>query len=165
MNHREIDERVAECLGWQWSEKRQFWRAADGKRYNKYHEPLLPFFSTTGDGMLLLIEEARKQGIYLKHDFWLLGKVAIPMTQAYAISTNIWTLMAEVELNNLPLAKGYALTFLKAIGVDITPYLKCCRCDGSGFIDHGEGPLGGAEPCGCGGNGERPTKRKSNCSG
>jgi hypothetical protein len=154
--NREIDAKVAECLGWIFVKRSDFLHDWVGVKPGQEQVlPLpVPHFSTTGDGMLLLIEEARKQGIYLKHDFWLLGKVAIPMTQAYAISTNIWTLMAEVELNNLPLAKGYALTFLKANGVDFTPYLKCGRCDGSGFIDHGEGPLGGAEPCGCGGNGE-----------
>jgi hypothetical protein len=150
--NREIDAKVAECLGWQWSEKRQFWRATDGKRYNKHHEPLLPFFSTTGDGMLLLIEEARNQGIYLDPSHYPEGWRVNPLKLDGDGIMSFLTTPVPVIMESLPLAT--ALAFLKAKGVDITPYLKCGRCDGSGFIDHGEGPLGGAEPCGCGGNGE-----------
>jgi hypothetical protein len=120
MNSREIDAKVAECLGWQWSEKRQFWRSTDGKRYNKHHEPLLPFFSTTGDGMLLLIEEARKQGIYLEFIHLVegfRGEVRIKTDNGQKLIACM-----DESVDSAPLA--VSLAFLKAKGVDVTSYAK-----------------------------------------
>jgi hypothetical protein len=116
MNHREIDAKVAECLGWQWSEKRQFWRSTDGKRYNKHHEPLLPFFSTTGDGMLLLIEEAKKGG----WSFILTTEEEGYECTVFDFEKVLATF--KVFAKDAPLAA--ALAFLEANGVNISPYLE-----------------------------------------
>lgn len=73
MNHREIDAKVAECLGWKRKRLtsneafRLFgdfvsnvaWFSPKGKAFT---DP--PTF-LDGNGMLLLIEEVRRQGIYL----------------------------------------------------------------------------------------------------
>ncbi|MBG9944671.1 hypothetical protein ABE237_00715 [Brevibacillus formosus] len=59
---RELDKQIAEALGWEPYLDEDFtdW-ATNGHGW-------VPKFSTTGDGMLRLIEEARKQGILFDLD-------------------------------------------------------------------------------------------------
>lgn len=59
---RELDMKVAEALGWNFSTKRRFWRTTDGARVNEWE---LPAFSMSWNGMGVLVEEARKQGILI----------------------------------------------------------------------------------------------------
>ncbi|WP_409174385.1 hypothetical protein [Brevibacillus fortis] len=58
---RELDKQVAEALWWQVDEHMDIY--VNGEVWEK-----IPQFSTTGDGMLMLIEEARKQGILIDID-------------------------------------------------------------------------------------------------
>lgn len=135
---RELDKLVAEALGYE--------VVVRGSDYDFVKSGMyccgLPHFSTTGDGMLRLIEEARKQGYIVTLSAQDVG---------YYCGFDHYGVHVVGDGETAP--KAVSLAFLKAKGVDITPYLKCGRCDGSGYLDHGEGPLGGAEPCGCGGNG------------
>lgn len=55
----ELDVLVAETLGWVFSERHETWS------HNATYKGELPKFSTTWDGMGVLVEEAREQGIYL----------------------------------------------------------------------------------------------------
>lgn len=123
MNHRDIDIRVAECLGWQVEKiSHRYLRDEESRIWT-----IIPHFSTTGNGMLLLIEEARKQGVSL---------VNIPVFgedyTAFAFEHNdFWDWihdkgmvmpLSEVEAKTAPLA--VALAYLKARGVDVTEYLE-----------------------------------------
>jgi hypothetical protein len=116
MNHREIDERVAECLGWDiYNESYDgwyVWRKSDGSTVvDKLAEPFT-FFS--GDGMLLLIEEARKQGVLIDIETWH------DRFEGKAVDATV--IMKKVEATTAPMAAS--LVFLKVKGVDITPYLE-----------------------------------------
>jgi hypothetical protein len=121
---REIDERVAECLGWDiYNESYDgwyVWRKSDGSTVvDKLAEPFT-FFS--GDGMLLLIEEARKQGIYLDPSHHPEGwRVNALKLDGDGIMSLLVTPL-PVIIKSFPLAT--ALSFLKAKGVDIKPYLE-----------------------------------------
>lgn len=53
---RELDVKVAEALGWNYNEKLHLWISSS------MYYPLLPYFSTTWEGMGVLVEEAAKQG-------------------------------------------------------------------------------------------------------
>lgn len=59
---RNLGVKVAEALGWTFSDKRRFWRTSDGERKNEWE---LPSFSLSWEGMGVLIEAARKEGIYI----------------------------------------------------------------------------------------------------
>ena len=127
MNHREIDAKVAECLGWEvvsYGGILTVWIGGD-KNFSGVNGGNLPDFSTTGNGMLLLIEEARKQGIWLQHEFIVRNGTVIVCAEAYTLSERfLWSYLDGAENTNLDLPKTYALAFLKAKGIDITPYLE-----------------------------------------
>lgn len=118
MNHREIDKEVAEFLGYDVFEvDGEYWVAADDETADS-----LDYFSTTGDGMLCLIEEARRQGIYLDPSHYPEGwRVDALKLDGDGIMSLVVTPL-PVIIKSLPLAT--ALSFLKAKGVDITPYLE-----------------------------------------
>jgi len=123
---REIDAKVAECLGYavitnyrHYGENCFVTDSAYNqfvKDYPHYQPPeVLPHFSTTGNGMLLLIEKAREKGILV--DFHTFDD----LYQGYADnkeSAELSTVVAETA----PLA--VCLAFLKAKGVDVTLYLE-----------------------------------------
>lgn len=118
MNHREMNDKICGVL---WGHRRHYLvrdeQLIDLKDYD----------FLTGNGMLLLIEEARKQGVSL---------VNIPVFgegyTAFAFEHNdFWDWihdkgmvmpLSEVEVKTAPLA--VALAFLLAHGVDVTEYLE-----------------------------------------
>lgn len=118
MDIREIDAKVAECLGWDIYNSSYdgwyVWRKSDGSTVvDKLAEPFT-FFS--GDGMLLLIEEARKQG-------WTF----LFSTEENGYECTVFNFMKTIKTykateKTAPLA--VSLAFLKAKGVDVTPYLE-----------------------------------------
>jgi hypothetical protein len=130
---REIDAKVAECLGYAVITNYRHYGEncfVTDSAYNQFvkdcpHDQppeVLPHFSTTGDGMLLLIEEARKQGIYLDPSPYPEGwRVDALELDGDGIMSLLVTPL-PVIIKSLPLAT--ALSFLKAKGVDITPYVK-----------------------------------------
>lgn len=124
MNSREIDAKVAERLGWTTVRYSKFLRDWVGiKPGQEQVLPLpLPHFSTTGDGMLLLIEEARKQGIYLDPSHYPEGWRVNALKLDDDGIMSFLTTPVPVIIKSLPLAT--ALSFLKAKGVDIKPYLE-----------------------------------------
>ncbi|MFF0828844.1 hypothetical protein ACFYU8_18535 [Brevibacillus sp. NPDC003359] len=97
---REVDVKVAAKFGWQ---------------YGSSHQEL-PHFSSTGDGMLLLIEKARKQDIDLWFKHTSLGAfkgVSGIVSEGRGYEETFET----SEMSSLPLA--VSLAFLLAHGVDI----------------------------------------------
>ena len=101
----ELDVLVAETLEWTFSERYETWS------HNATFKGDLPKFSSTGDGMLTLIEEARSQGIRLDHESLEDGYV---VTAHKFRTKNTSTVLADSEsvVQNLP--KEYALIFLRA---------------------------------------------------
>lgn len=100
MEYRDIDAKIATFFGW---------------HYGSYH-PELPRFSSTGDGMLLLIEKARKQDIDLWFKHTSLGAfigVAGILSEGWGYEETFET----PETSSLPLA--LSLAYLLAKGVDI----------------------------------------------
>lgn len=105
MNYREIDQKIASFFGW---------------HYGTYH-PELPHFSTTGEGMLLLIQKARKQDL----DVWFKHTELGGFVGVCGIVSDGRGYEREFNspvLSDPPLAM--ALAFLLAKGIDITPYVK-----------------------------------------
>jgi len=102
---RELDKQVAEALGWEPYLDEDFtdW-ATDGHGW-------VPKFSTTGDGMIRLIEEARKQGIWLDHETFADG---------YEVNASVYrskharTVLADSMFRTEDLAGEYARVYIKA---------------------------------------------------
>ncbi|AUM66332.1 hypothetical protein C0R09_18415 [Brevibacillus laterosporus] len=109
---REIDAKVAECLGWR--DTGLYWYDPQ-ERY--HYDKELFSFDSTGEGMLLLIEEAKKDGIRFEittHD-----KLNLVLCGVDLGKHNSFTHVAS----HIHLPTAVTLTYLKAKGVDIKPYL------------------------------------------
>ncbi|MBH0331469.1 hypothetical protein ABH14_16980 [Brevibacillus brevis] len=100
---RELDKKIAEAIGLQEILPDTWIR--NGVPSN------LPKFSTTGDGMLILIDEARKQGIWLDHETFADG---------YEVSACVYrskhsrTVLADSMFRSEDLAGEYARVYIKA---------------------------------------------------
>ncbi|MCR8994496.1 hypothetical protein [Brevibacillus laterosporus] len=113
--NREIDAKVTECLGCEREEKQNGYIVG-----NTWHSSI-PDFSTSGSKMLLLMEEARKQGLHFKITQYENSYTVI----VGAKSGESFSLICSEKHTSLPTA--VALAYLKAKGVDITPYLVCSQ--------------------------------------
>lgn len=69
---RELDVKVAEALGWPITEMNGEWFVRVVTKFYEGQEALepMPEFSTTWEGMGLLVEEARRQGILIDLETW-----------------------------------------------------------------------------------------------
>jgi hypothetical protein len=97
----ELDVLIAETLGWVFSEKTETW-SHDG-----IYKGQLPHFSTTWEGMGMLVEEARKQGIYID---------ILPRVNGYHI---VWGKRWADNLVSSEAPYGVCLGFLKAKAVAV----------------------------------------------
>lgn len=131
MKIRELDVKVAECLGYavitnyrHYGENCFVSDSAYSQFVKDYpHDQppeALPHFSTTGEGMLRLIEEARKQGICLEFVHLIEGFRG----EARVVDEKGQKLIAVVYEPVKSAQLAVTLAFLKAKGVDITPYLE-----------------------------------------
>ncbi|TPG93529.1 hypothetical protein EEL32_00290 (plasmid) [Brevibacillus laterosporus] len=114
---REIDAKVAECLGWK--DKGLYWY--DPQEDYHYDKELFSF-SSSGEGMLLLMEKAAEESIYIcvchvTDGFWC--QAEWKNKKRKLMSTGVSHYKEGPE--------GAALSYLKAKGVDITPYLVCSQ--------------------------------------
>ncbi|TPG68600.1 hypothetical protein EEL31_08760 [Brevibacillus laterosporus] len=131
---REIDAKVAECLGWTEINPHQELIAGGygiGVRKGEVNTNLkgsllrtpIPYYSSSGEDMLWLIADAREDG-------YLFEMSESPIDSACKVSKwnetektfELLSVFHLEEINYLPAV--VALAYLEAKGVDITPYLK-----------------------------------------
>ncbi|QDX91084.1 hypothetical protein EEL30_00990 (plasmid) [Brevibacillus laterosporus] len=114
---REIDAKVAELLGCEREEK-QIGITVNGYIVGNTWHSSIPDFSTSCSEMLLLMEEARKQGLHFKITQYESSYMVIVGEK----SGESFSLICSEKHTRLPTA--VALAYLKAKGVDITLYLE-----------------------------------------
>lgn len=121
---REIDAKVAECLGYTVTNYDGIYNVWEGatEGFSGVNRGHLPHFSTTWEGMGVLIEEAaRKQELYLLVHPTPDGYIAEVWLGFRELYGSYGDMIADAEHTSAPMAA--ALAFLKAKGVDVTPFV------------------------------------------
>jgi len=103
MRKRDIDAKIAAQFGW---------------HFGPYH-PELPHFSSTGDGMLMLIQQARKQDIDVWFKHTNLGGF-IGVSAILSESRGYEETYESSEMSDLPLAMS--LAYLLSRGIDVEQF-------------------------------------------
>ncbi|MCM3560608.1 hypothetical protein M4D57_18745 [Brevibacillus borstelensis] len=98
----ELDVLVAETLGWVFSERHETWS------HNAIYKGELPKFSTTWEGMGVLVEEARKQGINID---------ILTREHGYAA---VWGKRWADNVVSKSAPHAVSIGFLKARGIEVT---------------------------------------------
>lgn len=112
----ELDVLVAETLGWVFSEKHETWS------HNATYKGELPKFSTTWEGMGVLVEEARKQGIYLEYEHCKDGRY-IGRAWKFCEDSDDWLSMPRIRAIKPPVGgtapHAVSLVYLQSKGISV----------------------------------------------